>query len=196
MARLALAALGRRAAGFTHELKGPPARSSRPCCPFKAPPIVTKTETGAGPAIREEWSMARFVLSFRSVRNRTPDSAEEAAWGDWFQSIGANIVDPGNRVGDARALGNCGTDTALGGYTLVTADDLKAAVALARPAARWRCRGRRDRRRGLSGRRSRHGATPGRLLGVAAPGFGALPATLVVGCRTRRRERASLVVPG
>ena len=75
--------------------------------------------------------MSKFVLTFRSQRNRTPDAEQETAWADWFHSIGATIADPGNRVGDAIPLGNCGTDTALAGYTVVTADDLDAAEALA-----------------------------------------------------------------
>jgi hypothetical protein len=76
--------------------------------------------------------MSKFVLTFRSPKNRTLDSAGEAAWGDWFQTIGASIADAGNRVGEASPIGNCGTDTALGGYMLVNADDLEAAVKLAK----------------------------------------------------------------
>jgi hypothetical protein len=76
--------------------------------------------------------MSKYVLSFRSSKNRTPDSGEEAAWGAWFQSIGASIANPGNRVGESSPLGNSGNDTVLSGYTLVNAEDLEAAVALAK----------------------------------------------------------------
>jgi hypothetical protein len=40
-------------------------------------------------------------------------------------------VDRGNPAFERSTLGNCGADTPLGGYTLVTADDLAAAVVLA-----------------------------------------------------------------
>ena len=76
--------------------------------------------------------MATFVLSFRSQKERAPDAGEGAAWGDWFQRIGASISDPGNRVGRSSALGNYGPDTALSGYTIVKADDLEAAISLAK----------------------------------------------------------------
>jgi hypothetical protein len=46
--------------------------------------------------------------------------------------MGANLVDRGNPVFESSTLGNCATDTVLGGYSLVTADDLEAAVALAK----------------------------------------------------------------
>jgi hypothetical protein len=45
--------------------------------------------------------------------------------------MGAQVVDRGNPVFEARSLGNCGTDTTLGGFSLVTADDFEAAIALA-----------------------------------------------------------------
>jgi len=49
-----------------------------------------------------------------------------------FENLGANLVDRGNPVFERRTLGNRGTDTVLGGYTLVTADNLvlEAVVAL------------------------------------------------------------------
>jgi hypothetical protein len=75
--------------------------------------------------------MSNFVFSFRAPGNRRLDAAEEAAWGDWFQKIGANVADFGHRVGDTSPLGNCGSDSMLGGYVVVTADSLEAAVALA-----------------------------------------------------------------
>jgi hypothetical protein len=76
--------------------------------------------------------MSKFVLSFRSSNGQAADPSEEAAWGEWFASIGSSIVDPGNRVGETRPVGDCGTDTSISGYTLVTADDLDGAFALAK----------------------------------------------------------------
>jgi hypothetical protein len=78
-------------------------------------------------------SMPTFLLSHRAPTNSTGRSADAmAAWNAWFDSLGADLVDRGNPVFAARTLGNCGAGTALGGYTLVTADDLDAAVTLAR----------------------------------------------------------------
>jgi hypothetical protein len=55
-----------------------------------------------------------------------------AAWNAWFQRLGPNLVDRGNPVFDRTALGNCGGDTVLGGYTLVNAENLDEAITLAR----------------------------------------------------------------
>lgn len=76
--------------------------------------------------------MSNYVLSFRGRSDRTADPQEEAAWGEWFGEIGASIVDPGNRVGRATALGETGlAGTVLTGYTLIQADSYDAALALA-----------------------------------------------------------------
>jgi hypothetical protein len=76
--------------------------------------------------------MSKFVLSFRAPRIRTLNQAEEAAWGEWFGKIGPDIADFGNRVGAASPLGDCGADTTLGGYMLINAEHLEAAVAIAK----------------------------------------------------------------
>ncbi len=76
--------------------------------------------------------MSKFVLSFRAPKSRTLTAAQEAAWGEWFGQIRGRIADFGNRVGEASPLGNVGADTTLGGYTVIDADDLESAVALAK----------------------------------------------------------------
>src|ERR1700726_4463784 len=77
--------------------------------------------------------MSTFLFSYRMPKNYRPGSADTmAAWNAWFDSMGANLVDRGNPVFESSALGNCGADTRLGGYSLITADDLEAAVALAK----------------------------------------------------------------
>jgi hypothetical protein len=76
------------------------------------------------------------------IANRAPkgyqDSAESfAAWITWFDRLGDSLMDRGNPVLAERAsLGNCGGDTELGGYTLITAIDLKAAIALSKGCPR------------------------------------------------------------
>jgi len=76
--------------------------------------------------------MATFVLVNRAPTNYTPSADTFAAFNAWFARLGANLVDRGNPVFASRTLGNNGPDTTLGGYTLVIAEDLEAAVALAK----------------------------------------------------------------
>jgi hypothetical protein len=77
--------------------------------------------------------MSSYVLSFRAQSDRTAGAAEEAAWGQWFGEIGAQIADSGHRVGSVRTLGPAGDGRkdALAGYVVINADDLDAAVKLA-----------------------------------------------------------------
>jgi hypothetical protein len=76
------------------------------------------------------------------IANRAPkgyqDSAESfAAWSSWFERLGDSLMDRGNPVlGERASLGNCGSDTELGGYTLVAANDLDTAIALSRGCPR------------------------------------------------------------
>jgi hypothetical protein len=76
--------------------------------------------------------MPNYALSFRGDPHRTVDEEQEAAWYQWFKEIGGSIVDPGNRVGESRALGDSQGKTVLGGYSVIKADNLDAAVALAK----------------------------------------------------------------
>jgi hypothetical protein len=75
--------------------------------------------------------MSKFVFAYRPASNYAPGADSMAAWNAWFQDLGANVVDVGNPVFTRTTLGNCAADTVLGGYSIVTADDLEAAVALA-----------------------------------------------------------------
>jgi hypothetical protein len=76
--------------------------------------------------------MPSYVLTFRGHPERTIGSSEEAAWGQWFQQISGSIVEPGNRVGTSKALGDSQAKTVVTGYTVIAADNLDAAVALAK----------------------------------------------------------------
>jgi hypothetical protein len=76
--------------------------------------------------------MGTYLLSYRAPVNYAPGSADTVAtWSAWFDSLGASLADRGHPIFTRSTLGNCGTGTALGGYSLVTADDLEAAMALA-----------------------------------------------------------------
>jgi hypothetical protein len=75
--------------------------------------------------------MPTYLITNRAPKNYRGSADAMPAWNAWFERLSANLVDRGNPVFERRTLGNCGTDTELGGYTLVTADNLEAAVALA-----------------------------------------------------------------
>jgi hypothetical protein len=76
--------------------------------------------------------MYTYVFVYRTPKNYTGGSGDAmAAWNAWFEQLGANLVDRGNPVFTSSTLGECGGGT-LGGYSLVTADDLDEAVALAK----------------------------------------------------------------
>lgn len=75
--------------------------------------------------------MAKFIWTFRGATDRTLSDADGAAWMSWFGELGSVIVDPGAQVGVTRVLGDVPSSTVVTGYTIIQADDLDAAVALA-----------------------------------------------------------------
>jgi hypothetical protein len=77
--------------------------------------------------------MATFLFSYRmpvNYRVGHPDAI--ANWAAFFEGMGDHVVDVGQPVSETAEVGNCGAGTRLGGYSLITADDLEAAVALAK----------------------------------------------------------------
>jgi hypothetical protein len=76
--------------------------------------------------------MPTFVFAYRTAGsyNSTPESA--AAWKTWFQGMNDDLVDLGKPAVGAVALGNCGPGTELGGYSVISASDLDAALAVAK----------------------------------------------------------------
>jgi hypothetical protein len=84
--------------------------------------------------------MAKYLLAFTG--GSMPEGEEAgaqvmAAWETWFTSLGAAVADPGNpssksrTISPAGAVGPEGAPT-LSGYTIISADSLDAAVALAK----------------------------------------------------------------
>jgi hypothetical protein len=79
--------------------------------------------------------MPQFIFSYRSAKDydaiADPDGL--AAWGAFINDVIApSVVDPGWPVFEpARVLGEAGQSTQHGGYAIVTADDLRAAVSMA-----------------------------------------------------------------
>ena len=75
--------------------------------------------------------MNTFILVHRAPQGYAGSPEAIARWNAWFAGLGASLVDRGNPVVARSSVGNCGTDTMLGGYTLITAEHRAAAVALA-----------------------------------------------------------------
>ena len=77
--------------------------------------------------------MAKFLFVHCVPQDYKPGEPKNvAAWQAWFESMGANRVDPGSAVIETSSLGNLGEGTRIGGYLVVTADDLDAALAVAK----------------------------------------------------------------
>ena len=83
--------------------------------------------------------MANFLLTFHG--GSMPETKEEqdqvmTAWTNWFGTLGDALVDGGNPISQAKAISPDGSvmdaTSAPSGYSILKADDLDAAVALAK----------------------------------------------------------------
>jgi hypothetical protein len=96
--------------------------------------------------------MATFLFTYRVPRRPLSETLAEldeagrtarmAAWNAWFDTMAESVIERGNPVNDARTVGTAGTgdaETRIGGYSVVRAADMDAAVALAQgcPAIQW-----------------------------------------------------------
>jgi hypothetical protein len=84
--------------------------------------------------------MAKYVLTFHGELAGMPEDpgAMEAVmqeWGAWYGTIGEALVDGGAPFGQSSAVSPDGSTTAspasMTGYTIVTADDMAGATAIA-----------------------------------------------------------------
>lgn len=75
--------------------------------------------------------MARFLFSYRVAKGYRPGAESGKAWQAWFESLGSSRIDTGHAVIATRTLGNLDAETRLGGYSVVAAEDMEAAAALA-----------------------------------------------------------------
>jgi hypothetical protein len=73
-----------------------------------------------------------FLFSYRVPRDYQPGAESGRAWEAWFESLGSSRIDPGHGVLATRALGKLDAQTRLGGYSVVTAEDIEGAAALAK----------------------------------------------------------------
>jgi hypothetical protein len=82
----------------------------------------------------------KYLLVYRGGGMPEGEAAQEAvmaAWGEWFGRLGAAVADPGNPAFRSRSIAANGTVSSEGtssvsGYSILTADDLDAAVDLAK----------------------------------------------------------------
>ena len=73
-----------------------------------------------------------FVSTFRPRTDYVGNSPEvQQAWQAYLEGLGSKLIDAGNPVFVRQQVGQCGADTVLGGYSIVNAEDLSAAVAMA-----------------------------------------------------------------
>ena len=77
--------------------------------------------------------MPEYVLTYRSQKGYTPSADTVAAWYAWFDGIGDQLVEMGRPVVERASIGEYNPErTQLGGYSIVRAEDLDAAVAIAK----------------------------------------------------------------
>ena len=90
------------------------------------------------PTAREVIDMANFLLTFHGGSMPETKEAQDqvmAAWTDWFGSLGDALVDGGNPISQSKAISPDGSvmdaTSAPSGYSIIKANDLDSAVALA-----------------------------------------------------------------
>ena len=85
--------------------------------------------------------MAKFVLAYSGGEGGMPETEEEmaevmAAWGAWFEGLGASVIDGGNPFGAAKTVSpdgviSDGGAVALTGYSVIDAADIDDAATKA-----------------------------------------------------------------
>ena len=76
--------------------------------------------------------MSAYLFTFRAPAGYAPSADTFDTWAAWQLKLGARLKDRGNVAFAAAALGASAADTTLGGYSLIRATSLDAAVELAR----------------------------------------------------------------
>lgn len=76
--------------------------------------------------------MAKFVFTYRMPPEFMPGKPETlAAWAAWFGGLGDQAIDQGLPTHGATTVGECGAGSSPIGYSVVEAENLVAAVAIA-----------------------------------------------------------------
>jgi hypothetical protein len=85
--------------------------------------------------------MANFLLAYTGGSGMATDPAEQQkameAWGQWFGSLGASVVDGGAPFGPSAQIGSDGAvssggPSGLTGYSVISADSLDDATTKAK----------------------------------------------------------------
>ncbi|WP_331744362.1 hypothetical protein OG762_49820 (plasmid) [Streptomyces sp. NBC_01136] len=77
--------------------------------------------------------MAEYVFSFRVPSDYVPGAETAAEWQAWFGGLGSALVDVGNAVTDYASLGEVGgSGSRMIGHSVVSAEDMDSALALAK----------------------------------------------------------------
>jgi len=77
--------------------------------------------------------MTNYVLSFRVPSDYAPGAGTTAQWQAWFAALGPALVDIGHAVTEYASLGEVGgSESRMIAYSVVSADDLDSALALAK----------------------------------------------------------------
>src|SRR5262245_28411777 len=95
--------------------------------------MSTGRDSAATPSARPGLApMSMFLLTYRYPKELQAISPEVLeAWQTFLEELGCNLIDAGNPVFERSTLGTAPTDTVLGGYSIVSAHDLRAASTLA-----------------------------------------------------------------
>lgn len=84
--------------------------------------------------------MAKYMMVYKGEATDMSEMTEEevaavmAAWGAWIQNVGPALVDVGTPFGPGTSVvddGSMGTAVSLNGYSIVEAEDMNGARALA-----------------------------------------------------------------
>ena len=77
--------------------------------------------------------MANYVISFRVPADYKPSAETPNEWKAWFGGLGSSLVDIGRAVTDYASAGEVGGSASrMVAYSVVSAEDLDAALAMAR----------------------------------------------------------------
>jgi hypothetical protein len=77
--------------------------------------------------------MAKYVFSYRVPSDYAPHAGTAAEWQAWFGGLGSALVDVGNAVTDYASLGEVGgSGSRMVAYSVVSAEDMDSALALAK----------------------------------------------------------------
>ena len=77
--------------------------------------------------------MPNFVLSFRVPSDYRPNAETAPEWQAWFGGLGSALVDVGHAVTDYASLGEVGgSGSRMVAYSVVSAEDMDSALALAK----------------------------------------------------------------